>query len=126
MKFCYVLLAFLTVFSFAYGAGEIGCNNTKDLDTFIRENATMHDKLDKCATRCLAAYGCSRACIIKDIGLTPECAGCFATDMGCMSDKCMSICLPDHSSEKCLECHETNCMPATVACAHVPREVIPR
>ena len=126
MKLSLFIFAILAlVFAEASFNEYIGCNTTQDLEAFQKEWDTLHTKLDKCATRCLAQYNCANACVKRELGLTNECSSCFANNVVCAATKCMSECLSDHSSEKCLTCNNENCYPDLLNCTNVDPKVLP-
>ena len=125
MKFTLVLAIFALIFAEASLGDYIGCNTTQDLAAFQKEWDTFHGKLDKCATRCLAQYNCANACVKRELGLTAECSSCFANNIVCTATKCMSECVADHSSEKCMNCYNEKCYPEVLVCANVDPKVLP-
>lgn len=122
--FCLFVIAAVLIAEATIG-DYVGCNTTQDLEVFKAEWDTLHGKLDKCATRCLAQYNCANACVKRELGLTEECSACFASNVVCGASKCMVECISDHSSEECMNCYNEKCHPDLLNCTNVDPSVLP-
>jgi len=101
------------------------CNDTQDLTIFKNDYSTFHGLLLNCSQSCLGTLNCTQKCCETSIGLTTGCSLCFAEDVGCTAQHCISICFANPNSPKCVACSEQYCFPALVTCAGVDASVIP-
>ena len=61
--------------------------------------------------------GCVADCVSKKTGYPKECTGCFGDFAACGIKNCMSACLMDKKSPKCIKCGEDNCGDAFEKCS---------
>ena len=60
----------------------------------------------------------------EDIGISFECADCWAADAVCSKNNC-PMCVFSPHGEKCTECARTHCSSALYACTGLPDWVFP-
>lgn len=89
-------------------------------DEAIIDGATFKDDLSSCAMSC--AFGsdpnCNQTCIEDDTGLSTGCSECFAGNLQCTMDNCLSDCASDSSSPGCMNCMEqAGCISALTTCS---------
>eukprot|EP00026_Physarum_polycephalum_P019521 Phypoly_transcript_21576.p1 GENE.Phypoly_transcript_21576~~Phypoly_transcript_21576.p1 ORF type:complete len:136 (+),score=6.22 Phypoly_transcript_21576:152-559(+) len=123
---CVCLVASVPLKGLSNPQAGVGCNDTQDLAVFVKDNSTFHATLQKCATECLGNEGCSSSCIQKTLGLTADCADCFAVDVVCTFKNCARFCAPDPNGSDCVNCSLQYCDPALIVCAQVDGSVIPK
>jgi hypothetical protein len=95
----------------------VGC--TSAADRAIMESAEFDRQSTECATPCGLdpdVASCTAPCLENDIGLSPACSACNATNIACGAKSCLSQCLTDSASPACRSCVMTNCDPAFHAC----------
>ena len=97
--------------------GEAACDNKEDI-LLLEEQTDLIDTMKTCALNCLGEEACATDCVVKETGISAECAGCFGSNIACTMKNCALHCL-DATSPKCLECQETNCNNDFKECAGV-------
>lgn len=75
-----------------------------------------------CSQTCLASSGtCTRDCVVQQLGMTADCAQCYADRVACMLMNCLGECVADPESEKCQQCDiDKGCRPNFDACSGLP------
>ena len=104
------------------------CSNTNDYNLYLAKNDSLSEEARECALNNL--FGDSEPCM-KDIGLTPGCAYCWAENVRCTTSNCWFPCLVEtwlgiSSSQngtlsKCFACDEANCLDGFITCAGMSR-----
>lgn len=89
------------------------CQN--DLDCpYVADGSARVAAQDCGKGECLASAdeNCARDCILAELDMSPECAGCYADFVKCTIMECLAACVADPDSDGCLECQETSgCRP---------------
>lgn len=101
---------------------ETTCQNDTDCDYVI--DGTARTKAQVCGKdECLTDEdpNCARNCILRDLKMTSECAGCYADFVNCTIKHCVAACISDADSDECHECQETEgCRPTFDECSGLP------
>lgn len=65
---------------------------------------------------------CARDCILRDLDMTSDCAGCYGAFVNCTIANCVAACIADPDSDGCHECQETEgCRPTFDDCSGLPQ-----
>lgn len=103
-------------------AEETTCQNTTDCDFVV--DGTARTVAQTCGKDdCLGSEDpdCARECILKELDMTSDCAGCYADFVNCTIANCVVACIADPNSEGCLECQQTEgCRPTFNTCSGLP------
>lgn len=100
------------------------CENEADLailaDEAVDANNTSKDCLlgpcgpeQECIAGCIAVGEAA----VEGIGISAECADCFAGSTICGYENCLALCVADATSEGCLTCMGEHCIADFCACA---------
>lgn len=112
--------------------GECGkCSTVQDANVYINTSNTLTDKMKECSIVGIAG-GSVQECITERIGMTSDCAECFAENIECTKKHCDFICgyetildLEVANEEghlsKCIKCDEYHCGKKFKACAGMTR-----
>ena len=86
------------------GGGGV-CQN--DVDCLVVESGDARESAQRCGMMCVQDMNpgmCAVGCIVADIEISPECAGCYAALVGCAFDNCFAECSTDAASAECNQC----------------------
>ena len=103
------------------------CNDTQDLKSFHDNNATFHNAVVTCATKCALNPNpapCDNQCLMSSLGLTAPCSDCWTADIACSNKNCFGPCLIPTSKE-CTQCSLQYCYQPLLACAGVCPDQLP-
>ena len=94
---------------FTVPAGELAaCDNENDILILADGQADLTETMKDCALSCLGEEACAKECVIKELGVSNDCAGCFGANIACTMKNCALHCM-DPNNDKCAECQEENC-----------------
>jgi hypothetical protein len=96
-------------------AGPGAC--TDEDDRTVQMGATFDMDVQACGQDNFAREPDTTDCLVAEVGLTSDCAGCYDDSIHCTIAHCLSQCAADSSSPACTSCRATNCEPAFHACA---------
>ncbi len=95
------------------------CENDADEAALRTHQATLTDKITGCVFACLGQMPeCVTACMVRDVGLSQPCAGCFAQTVACTLTQCAAVCL-NPMSPACADCQAMHCNAAFEACSGI-------
>jgi hypothetical protein len=79
------------------------CQN--EMDCPFVQDGTARATAQTCGKGCLGkAESCAVDCILKELDMSSDCAGCYAQIVACTVDKCLGPCLADPEGEECATC----------------------
>ena len=99
------------------------CNNAVDLAALNSSDAF------EVAETCLIDSGCGlderclALCIVKETGVSEDCAMCWSALAFCGVERCSSHCLGSPEGDLCIECLEKNCLSDFEDCAGITWEL---
>lgn len=73
-----------------------------------------------CGQMNVGAEPATHNCIVKQTGLSEDCAGCYSGQVDCISDHCIGgegMCLTKPADQLCTDCRNKYCVPAYEACS---------
>eukprot|EP00667_Euglena_gracilis_P015754 EG_transcript_16407 len=97
------------------------CGNRQDLA--IHQNATVNDmpgKTKACLMQTGGRHQAAVDCIVKQVGLSAGCAGCWAGEFSCIMMQCLGDCMGGADSPRCRRCIDAKCVPLVAQCAGLP------
>ena len=101
------------------------CGNAADMATFYRTKATMKAGIQGCLIGCIGSgAACAVQCVHEQVGLSVDCATCWANEGQCTVNHCLLPCLAPNS-DACKACSKAQCFPACVDCSGVPEWAFP-
>ena len=62
---------------------------------------------------------CAAAGVSTDTGLSSECAYCYAEQVVCAAENCLSQCISDSEAQACVDCRNENCVPLFEPCSGI-------
>mgnify|MGYP001099323303 CR=1 FL=1 len=62
---------------------------------------------------------CAAAGVSNDTGLSNECAYCYAEQVVCAAENCLSQCIADSEAQGCVDCRNENCVPLFEPCSGI-------
>ena len=62
---------------------------------------------------------CAAAGVSADTGLSNECAYCYAEQVVCAAENCLSQCIADSEAQGCVDCRNENCVPLFEPCSGI-------
>jgi hypothetical protein len=101
------------------------CQNEMDCPFVVDGSARM--KAQTCGQGCVISgstdENCARDCMLKDLDMSTDCAGCYADIVKCTAEKCLGQCLNAPASAECAACQESEgCRAAFNDCSGLPPE----
>lgn len=115
----------------APSSGNVGCDPSEattcqnETDCPFVADGTARTTAQKCGktTECLSGQdeNCARDCMLRELDMSEDCAGCYATFVNCTIKECLGECLTDPDSDGCHECQVTKgCRGAFNTCSGLP------
>jgi hypothetical protein len=96
------------------------CGNLQDLIIHrAAENNDMPGKVKRCLLNSGGNQQASIDCITRQVGLSSNCASCWAGELPCILLHCVAPCMSPES-DHCHHCLNTQCVPHVAACAGLP------
>lgn len=83
------------------------CTNAADDALFNDPAKDVSGKTGNCGVGCIGkkdAVACAQPCIIKDTGVTSDCAMCLAIQVDCAIKNCIGECAADPGGKACCDC----------------------
>jgi hypothetical protein len=107
--------------SFQFRTDQIGsCGNAGDVTIFAKLRNTIRPSIQSSFFRCIASgEECAINDIVKNTGLTHDCATCWGNLGECSLSNCIGPCL-DPKSKACEDCSKQKCFPACQTCTGLP------
>jgi hypothetical protein len=90
------------------------CTNVDDLAIVC--DAGFGDEVSTCARAESGQGGPTADCLVRDTGVSQDCATCYGNVTQCIFDSCLADCATDPDSEECLQCRADNCDTAFNSC----------
>jgi len=82
----------------------------------------LEDAITPCGSKCFLAgdkKACVAECIASDVGLSPDCAACYAATTACVMASCVTACID--GGDDCIQCMADNgCQDAFPECSGLP------
>lgn len=107
---------------------NLGCSPTEDntcqneTDCPFVIDGTARTTAQTCGKGCIGGEEtCARDCILEELEMSSECAGCYADFVNCTIANCVAACLTDPDSDGCHTCQEEEgCRPEFNTCSGLP------
>lgn len=103
------------------------CTSESDQAVLESDREGVSAKARECGLGCLNAedkVACSVPCITETYAISDGCAGCYAGVIVCTVERCLTDCIADATSQKCVDCQETQgCMDEFYTCSGMIPEV---
>lgn len=101
------------------------CQN--DMDCPFVVDGTARTKAQSCGTDCVLSgdtdENCARDCMLKDLEMSEDCAGCYGAFVNCTKENCLSVCISAPASDECAQCQvEKGCRGEFNDCSGLPPE----
>jgi hypothetical protein len=99
---------------------ETTCQNETDCSYVL--DGTARTTAQTCGKGCIGGdENCARDCIVDELPMTSDCAGCYADFVNCTIANCVGACLTDPDSDGCHTCQEEEgCRPGFNTCSGLP------
>jgi len=98
------------------------CQNETDCSFVV--DGTARTTAQACGKgECLSSEdeNCARDCILADLGMTSDCATCYADFVACTIKECLGQCLADPNATTCTDCQvDKGCRGAFDTCSGLP------
>eukprot|EP00475_Leptophrys_vorax_P005039 TRINITY_DN13033_c0_g1_i1.p1 TRINITY_DN13033_c0_g1~~TRINITY_DN13033_c0_g1_i1.p1 ORF type:complete len:130 (-),score=28.64 TRINITY_DN13033_c0_g1_i1:62-451(-) len=98
--------------------GSDACNNTKDLDSLSKHVNDALTNLASCTLGYLGDHSGVSTCMASQLGVSSDCADCFADASSCLSTSCQDDCFGT-TITNCKSCAYKNCVPDFSTCSGV-------
>jgi len=87
------------------------CMDTADQSIISKLTIKAINKdVSECAVQSMGDVDDTTQCLHEKTQLSTECCACYGTDVGCMSENCITKCMGKETSTDCLNCHAEYCL----------------